>query len=213
MAVAYIIPRRGYPYYPYTLFRDSKFFAVNGTADKQNEVISGIARIIAENKKELIDKLDKLDLACPCALENASEKDLSEVVIENIGNKDFQKWLSEKIASYRVGISANAEGDGGGDGGGGNAGAWLGAVTEVFKTIGIISKGGQQNKAQKAEYKNLIASEAVKYKQAQEKAKRTEQAYNNLMYVGGALIMLGIGAVIYFNVTKDASIKNVQVVQ
>jgi hypothetical protein len=216
MALLYTIPKYRYPsyrpyYYPnypylgysYPLYKDPKFFAMTGSPEKQSDIISGIAKVIVNNREELINKLDELKLACSCGLHEATEKDLSDIVVDNIGNKKLAIWLSEKISGTPY---KNAEGGGDSGGKGGGAGGWLTAVTEVFKTIGIISKGSQESKGRKDEYKKLITSEAVKYKQEQERSKSRERNMNTLMIAGGAVLLLGVGVMIYLGSTKKTEV-------
>lgn len=165
--------------------------------DKE-KLLSEIAGIIVNNRRELVDKLDELELACSCTIFDASEKDLADIVIENMGNEKFSKWLSEKIASNNPSLSAD----------GASGGDIAGAAANVLKMIGDLIKGGQQNKLEREKYKAQIAEAASKYKLEREKSKRIERATNTWMIVGGSLLLIGIGAFVYYSNTKAQSVLN-----
>ena len=209
MAVLYTIPRRNYPYgygypyyrpsyypnYPYNpyqtypRFKDPKYFAMN--AESENEIISGIAKIIVNNKQELKDKLVQLGLACSCTIDKQSDADLSDCIVEGMDNKIFQKWLAEKIVKNKSVKELQAEG-------GDPVTAIASAVGDIFKTIGVGVKARQEKLGAKAKYKEAITKSALEYKTQQEKDKRAERTTNNLMIAGGALLLIGVGALIFF---------------
>jgi len=204
--------RRSY-YYPYfypNYHPSGKgFLPASGGGNKKEEIISAIASIIVDNREELISKLDEYKIACSCGLSGATEADLSDIIVENIENEKLRKWIAERTAS-KFGKSSAEGGDGGG---GGNAGAWLGAITELFKLSGTIAGGAQQNKAIKGEYKNLIASEALKYRAEQERGKRAERTMNTLLIAGTSLALLGLGAWFYISSTKKVPIQPIMPVR
>ena len=178
-----------YPYSPYTLYRDPKYFAMTGDEQK---IISGIAKVIVNNRKELIEKLDELEIACSCGLGDATEKDLSDIIVESIENKKLQEWLADKIA--QKGKYSNAGAD--------PVSAIASAIGSIFQFGTTAVGAGAANKARKAEYKNAITQAAINYKVEQEKNKRSEKTSNTLMIVGGAILLLGVGALIYFGTMK-----------
>lgn len=183
-----------YPNYSYPR-TDRPFFSVSGSGDntKNEDVVKAIAVLIVDNRNELIKKLDELKIACSCGLHDAAEKDLSDIIIENIGNKKLREWIAEKIANK---FEYN-NGEGGGSSG------WLGAITAAFQTTGVIVSGAQENKAIKGEYKNLIATEAIKYRAEQEKAIQRQKTIETLAIAGVSLAILGLGALFYFSSVKQ----------
>jgi hypothetical protein len=192
--------RRGYYYphfYPNYQPFGKGFLAVSGDNAKE-EAIKAIASIIVDNREELIKELDDLKIACSCGLVGATEADLSDIVVENLGNEKLRKWIAERTASKFAKSSV--------DGGADPVSAIANALGQLFKATGTIVGGAQQNKAVKGEYKNLIVSEALKYKAEQEKAKRTERTTNTLLIAGASLAFLGLGAVFYFGSTKQAPV-------
>jgi hypothetical protein len=193
--------RRGYYYphfYPYYHPSGKGFLAVSGD-DSKSEAVKAIASIIVDNREELIKELDDLKIACSCGLVGATEADLSDIIVENLGNEKLRKWIAERTAS-KFAKSSNA------DGGADPVSAIANALGQLFKATGTIVGGAQHNKAVKGEYKNLIATEALKYKAEQEKAKRTERTTNTLLIAGASLAFLGLGAVFYFGSTKQAPV-------
>lgn len=168
----------------------------NMTGNNQDKVISGIAKVIVNNRKELIAKLVELNLACSCVIEEATEKDLSDVVVENIENKDLQKWLAQKIAANAEYKNAGAD----------PVTAIANAIGAIFSTVTTGISASAAKKAQKEAYKNAITQKALDYKIAQEKAKTAERTTNTLMIVGGSLLLIGVGFAIYYGTKPKAQL-------
>lgn len=164
----------------------------------REKLLLEISKVIVDNRRELVDKLDELELACSCTIFDASEKDLADIVAENMGNEKFSKWISEKIAAKNPSISAD----------GASGGDIAGAAANILKVIGDIIKGGQQNKLEKQKYKAQIAEAAQKYRLEREKSKRVERATNTWMIVGGSLLLIGVGAWIYYSSKQPAPVIN-----
>lgn len=196
--------RRGY-YYPYfypNYHHSGKgFLAVSGDDVKQ-EAVKAIASIIVDNRQELIVELDELKIACSCGLTGATEADLADIVVDNLGNEKLRQWIAKRTASkFNSGASANA------DGGADPVTAIANALGQLFKATGTIVGGAQHNKAVKGEYKNLITQKALEYKTEQEKAKRTERTTNTLLIAGASLTLLGLGAVFYFRSQRQVKVQ------
>jgi hypothetical protein len=201
--------RRRYYYYPYfypNYHPSGKgFLAVSGGENMKEETIKAIASIIVDNREELIKELDELKIACSCGLHDATEADLADIIVENIGDEKLRAWIAQRTASKFGKLNAEGGGGSGGGGGGAGAGSWLSAITEVFKTVGVLVHGGQQNKAIKGEYKNLITQKALEYKAEQEKAKRAQRTTDTIIIVGASLAFIGFGALLYISSTKQQS--------
>lgn len=195
-------PRRSY-YYPYfypNYYRqpaDKRFYAAEGEGIRE-EVVKSIAAIIVDNRKELIEKLDEFKIACSCGLHDATEADLSDIIVENLGNEKLRMWLAMRTAEKFSKSSV--------EGGVDPVTLALKALGDIFKATGSIVGGAQQNKAIKGQYKNLITNEALKYKAEQERAKQRERTLNTVLAAGASLALLGIGALIYFSSTKRANV-------
>ena len=76
------------------------------------------------------------------------------------------------------------------------------AAGDLFKLIGTGVGAGASNKAVKAGYKDSITSAAISYRAEQEKNRKAEQTTNVLLVAGASLVLLGVGALIYFGSVK-----------
>jgi len=182
-----------YPYIKYPQFKDTKYFAMDAEEQK-SQIISGIAKVIVDNKQELKDKLVQLGLACSCTIDEMKEKDLSDAIIDNISDKELRLWLAKKIAGDDSTEYKNAGAD--------PVTAIASAIGNIFQFGTTAVGAGAANKARKDEYKNQITSTAVNYRAQKEGGKSKEKTTNTLMIAGAALLLLGIGAWIYYGATK-----------
>lgn len=160
------------------------------------EIVKAIAVVIVDNRDELIKKLDELGIACSCSLHDAAEKDLSDIIIENIDNKELRLWLAGKIISNKSEYK-NAGAD--------PITAIANLGTAMYEALGkglVLIRGGQEKRAKKEEYKRDLTLEVIKIKEEREKAMRSEKTRDTLIIVGVSFFILGVSALIYFKSTK-----------
>ena len=100
--------------YPYPPKRDFRIFAAEGSGDREDgaskgDAVKAIATVIVDNRAELINKLDELKIACSCGLHEATEKDLSDIIVENIGNGQLRHWIGQKTGIMVSGVQQNKD--------------------------------------------------------------------------------------------------------
>jgi hypothetical protein len=166
------------------------------TVDSNTKIIKDIAKIIVDNRDELIKKLDELGISCSCSLHDATEKSLSDIIVDNIENKELILWLAEKIASNESEYK-NAGAD--------PITAIANAITAIEENIGkglSLVLAGQKKRTVKEQYKRDLTLEVIKIKEERERAMRNEKTRDTLIIAGVSFFILGVSALIYFKSTK-----------
>lgn len=161
---------------------------------KVKQALKAIAEVIVKDRKELIEKLDQLGISCSCSLFDATEEDLSDIVVDNLWNKSLVSWLEKKIADKNEYHNIEP--------------VVIGAIiTGVSAIVGSAVKGSQAKKQRIAEYKKLLTKEAVEARKREEEKKRIERERNNKIVIGASFAVIVIGGLIFLglNAVKPIS--------
>lgn len=155
------------------------------------KIINEIANIIVNNRAGLIKKLDELGIACSCSLFDVTEKDLSEIVIDNIENKELSKWITKKILleDYsNVFVIDDA--------------IIAGAIILVSTIVGASAKSAQAKKQRAFEYKKILTEKAIELRRQQEEQKAKAKQKETTIIMIASLSLLSIGALFYIVSTR-----------